>query len=174
MMRQFKREVIALGPCPAILDVAGKALLTGIEVNGGHPLPRLEQSHGNVERGRGLARPCRAGHQHQPVWAGHQRCRRWRQAQLLWCWDLRGDQPQCQRGSIQLEVCVDTEPSGAAPGEGEVELALVFVGLTIGPVDDPLEDRRHELDRRSGRRWKHEHIGRRIYLKCRQDRKSVV
>jgi hypothetical protein len=66
MLGDRQIEAFALGVCSAVLDVARKCALAGVEVDGRDPRAVAEQRHDDVHRGRRLARTALlvADHQH--------------------------------------------------------------------------------------------------------------
>ena len=64
MHRDFEVETGAARPGAAVVDVAGKALLAAIEIDGGDALAGLHQGDGDMQRGGGFARPALLVAQH--------------------------------------------------------------------------------------------------------------
>jgi hypothetical protein len=58
---------IEAGPTPAVIDVAGKALLAAIEIDGGDALAGFHQGDGDMQRGGGFARTALLVAQHNDL-----------------------------------------------------------------------------------------------------------
>jgi hypothetical protein len=56
MHRDFEIEPGAPRPGASVVDIAGEALLTAIEIDGGDALASLHQRYGNVQGGGGFTR----------------------------------------------------------------------------------------------------------------------
>src|SRR6478752_3798261 len=67
MHREFEVETGAARPGAPVVDVARKALLAAIEIDGGDPLARLHQGNGDVQGYGGFARPALFVTQHNDM-----------------------------------------------------------------------------------------------------------
>jgi hypothetical protein len=56
MHRKFQIEAGAARPGASIVDIAGKALLAAVEIDGGDALACFQQGHSNVQGGGGFTR----------------------------------------------------------------------------------------------------------------------
>jgi hypothetical protein len=65
--RDFEVETGAAGPRAPVGDVAGKALLAAVEIDGGDALSGLHQGNGNMQRGGGFSRPALLVAQHDDM-----------------------------------------------------------------------------------------------------------